>query len=419
MKVLRRDLAREGDLSARFIHEAKATATVKHPNVVQITDFGNLADGIPYFVMELLVGQTLGQIVKAGGPIPAGRAVRIIRQIAGALAAAHSAGIVHRDLKPDNVFLVGDAREGPSSGAPGHGRSLAMLGRDADVRVVDFGAAKIIGSSRITRTGVVFGTPHYMSPEQASGQSLDHRTDVYALGVIMYEMFTGRVPFEADTYMGVLTQHMFVQPVPPSQVSEAARELGALEEITLICLEKRPEDRFESMNDLTDAIDRVVRLRDDGSVEVASRADSPTRPGPRSAPFRIADELEPPTFEELRAATGDAVPPKPRAPWAWISLAAAALIVGVVGVRLLRSPPPQATRATVVATAAAAPPAASPAPPPAAPPPAPPPSSSSTPPIEDGAALRHPTPRRPTTRHPAEAGALPVDDIGDPFAAKR
>ena len=242
-----------------------------------------------------------------------------------------------------------------------------------------------------------------MSPEQASGQSLDHRADVYALGVIMYEMFTGRVPFEADTYMGVLTQHMFVQPVPPSQVSEAARELGALEEITLICLEKRPEDRFESMNDLVEAIDRVVRLRDDGSVEVASRADSPTRPGPRSAPFRIADELEPPTFEELRAATDDALPPRPRAPWAWISLAAAALIVGVVGARLLRSPPPQATRATVVATPAASPPAASLAPPPAAAPPAPAPSPSATPPNEEGAALRHPTPRRPPPATPVPA----------------
>jgi serine/threonine protein kinase len=139
MKALRRDLAREGDLSERFIHEAKATATIKHPNVVQITDFGKLADDIPYFVMELLVGQTLGQIVKAGGPIPAGRAVRIIRQIAGALAAAHSAGIVHRDLKPDNVFLVGDARAVTWSAAPGPVASLAVVRRGADP-IVDFGA---------------------------------------------------------------------------------------------------------------------------------------------------------------------------------------------------------------------------------------------------------------------------------------
>jgi serine/threonine protein kinase len=422
MKVLRRDLALDGDLAERFIHEAKTTAAVKHPNVVQITDFGQLGDGAPYFVMELLVGQTLGQIVKAGGPIPAGRAVRIIRQIAGALAAAHAAGVVHRDLKPDNVFLVGDTRDGPSSDAPGRGRSLAMLGRDADVRVVDFGAAKIVGSSRITRTGVVFGTPHYMSPEQASGQPVDHRADVYALGVIMYEMFTGRVPFEADTYMGVLTQHMFVQPVPPSQVSEAARELGALEEITLVCLEKKPEDRFGSMNDLVEAVDRVVRLRADGSVEVASRADSPTRPGPRSAPLRIADELEPPTFEELRAATGGALPPKHRALWAWIPVAAAGLVAGVAGAALLRSSRPPATGATAPATTAtsAATFSASLSPPPVAPPPAPVVPLSAVSATEDGTPARpRPPPRRPPPRHLAEAGVPPADDIGDPFAAKR
>src|SRR5262249_32061993 len=157
------------------------------------------------------------------------------------LGAAHAAGIVHRDLKPDNVFLVGGAAGGPSA--------------NEDVRVVDFGAAKVVGSSRVTRQGIVFGTPAYMSPEQAGGQPVDHRGDVYSLGVIMYEMFTGRVPSEADTYMGVLTQHMLVQPVPPSRVSPSARELGALEEITLACLAKRPEDRYASMGDLVAALD--------------------------------------------------------------------------------------------------------------------------------------------------------------------
>src|SRR5262249_9172534 len=130
MKVLRRDLARDEDLAGRFIQEAKATASVRHPNVVQITDFGKLAEGIPYFVMELLSGETLGDVIKAGGPVPAARAVRIIKQVAGALGAAHAAGIVHRDMKPDNVFLVGGVTGGVASD---------------DVRIVDFGAAKIIG----------------------------------------------------------------------------------------------------------------------------------------------------------------------------------------------------------------------------------------------------------------------------------
>src|ERR1019366_5165348 len=174
---------------------------------------------------------------KAGGPLPAARAVRILRKVAGALASAHAAGVVHRDLKPDNVFLIGGSRDVAPVDDPERGRSLALLSYGADVRVVDFGAAKIVGSSRVTRAGVVFGTPHYMSPEQASGDELDQRADIYSLGVIMYEMFTGRVPFEADTYMGVLTQHMFVRPTPPSQVCETAKELGELEAITLKCLE--------------------------------------------------------------------------------------------------------------------------------------------------------------------------------------
>ena len=186
MKVLRRDLARDPDLAARFMREARATASVKHPNIVAINDFGRIDGDLPYFVMENLVGQTLAHAIKTGGAIPSALGVRIVLKVAGALGAAHDGKIVHRDLKPDNVFLLG----------------LAATAGDVDVRVVDFGAALIIGASRVTRAGVVFGTPHYMSPEQASGQPVDHRADIYALGVIMYEMFTGRVPFVADTYMG-------------------------------------------------------------------------------------------------------------------------------------------------------------------------------------------------------------------------
>ena len=196
-------------------------AGVRHPHVVQITDFGRFPRRNPLLlVMELLTGRTLGEVIKAGGPIPAARAVRIVEQVAGALAAAHIGEVSSiANLKPDNVFLVGGVTGGQASD---------------DVRVVDFGAAKIIGSSRVTRQGIVFGTPAYMSPEQASGQPIDHRVDVYSLGIIMYEMFAGRVPFEADTYMGVLTQHMFVQPsaAEPRRRPRHA-ELGALEEIAL------------------------------------------------------------------------------------------------------------------------------------------------------------------------------------------
>src|SRR5438046_476732 len=168
--------------------------------------------------MELLEGTPLSRLIRKGGPLPAALAVRILLQTASALAAAHAAGVIHRDLKPDNIHLA----------------------KNNTVKILDFGVAKMAGAGRLTRTGMVFGTPHYMSPEQASGADVDHRADIYAFGIVMYEMFTGKVPFEADSYMGVLTKHMFMDPDPPSQVNEAARELGALEDVTLRCLEKRP-----------------------------------------------------------------------------------------------------------------------------------------------------------------------------------
>jgi serine/threonine-protein kinase len=418
LKALRRDLARDDDLGERFIHEAKATASVKHPKVVQINDFGRLSDGIPYFVMELLSGHTLGEVIKAGGPVPAGRAVRIIRQVAGALGAAHEAGVVHRDLKPDNVFLVGASATEPAE----RGRARAMLSDSPDVRVVDFGAAKIIGSSRMTRTGIVFGTPHYMSPEQASGGPVDHRADIYALGIIMYEMFTGRVPFEADTYMGVLTQHMFVQPVPPSQVSDAAKELGALEQITLVCLEKKPEDRFGSMRDLADALDRVVRVRDGGELEIAARLDMPPNRASVDVRYRMADELEPPTLEEMRVAIDSGPSARgQRLSWRWFVAGGGALLALVLAVWIVpdrepreRTPNLAASTEMPLPAVTATTPSASAEPSPLLPAPAP-----SPPPVNVTAAAPtapHPPPNRPPIRRSAPPRA---DDVGDPFESKR
>jgi tRNA A-37 threonylcarbamoyl transferase component Bud32 len=210
LKALRPDLARDANLSTRFVNEARATAALKHEGIVQITDFGKLEDGAPYFVMELLAGRTLAAALREG-PLAPRVAVHIARRLAEALGAAHEAQVVHRDLKPENVFLIGYAG---SDRIPD------------DVKVLDFGTAKILGSAKITKTGIVFGTPHYMSPEQAAGQPADHRVDVYALGVILYEMLTGRVPFEAESYMGVLTQHIFVNPKPPSAIAPSLKEIG-------------------------------------------------------------------------------------------------------------------------------------------------------------------------------------------------
>jgi len=238
MKALRRDLAADGALSQRFIFEARATGAIKHHGVVSISDFGVLEDGIPYFVMELLVGETLSTHMRARGPMPPRDVIAIARDIADALTASHAANVIHRDLKPENVFLVGGK----------------------DVRLVDFGAAKIVGGSKLTRPGVVFGTPYYMSPEQAAGHAIDGRADVYSLGILMFEMLTGRVPFEADTYMGVLTKHLFAQAPKPSEAISGVR-LGPLEDVVMRALEKEPSARYASMTELKKALDEAEQTR--------------------------------------------------------------------------------------------------------------------------------------------------------------
>jgi serine/threonine-protein kinase len=251
MKVLKRELARDEKLAARFLLEAKATAAVKHPQVVGINDFGRLADERPYFVMEHLHGRTLSERIRTDGPLAPALVARILERVARAVGAAHEANIVHRDLKPENVFLLDETGD--------------------DVRVVDFGAAMIVGASRLTKTGVVFGTPHYMSPEQATGHAVDQRADIYALGVVMYEMLTGRVPFEADTFMGVITQHMFVVPSPPSTALEEGVELGALDAVCMRALAKDPNKRYLTMAAFADDLRVALHDRTVAGLEPTTR----------------------------------------------------------------------------------------------------------------------------------------------------
>lgn len=279
LKALRGDLSREGDLGERFLREARSAAAIEHPSCCKITDFGYLPDRRPYFCMELLTGNPLNWWLAKGGPIPVAPGVRIIQQIAGVLDVAHQAGIVHRDLKPENV-IVEDATTGER------------------VKVVDFGLAQVAGSSRLTRPGVVYGTPHYMSPEQAMGGQVDHRADIYALGIVMYEMFTGRVPFEADTYMGVLTKHMYVEPTPPSAHITNTKLLGALEDVILRCLQKRPERRYQRAADLSAELAAILRPTEDGSFQVAPRKQTGQRAS-QDLP-QLADDVELPTAAEMQ-----------------------------------------------------------------------------------------------------------------------
>jgi len=269
LKILRGEMAKDAELVQRFMQEAQSASSIGQENIIDISDFGRLKDGTVYFVMEYLNGTALNGLIKRGGSIPVGEAVNILRQIGAALNAAHSRGIVHRDLKPDNIYLI-------KRGETQH-----------FVKVLDFGIAKVGGaSSKLTRTGMVFGTPHYMSPEQAAGQSVDARTDIYALGVIMYEMFTGRVPFDADTFMAVLTKHMFEQPQPMG-IPGAERHLGALEQITMRALEKKPENRYQTMHELVEDLDRVVG------------GGRPRALTPATASPALADALEPRSKSEM------------------------------------------------------------------------------------------------------------------------
>jgi eukaryotic-like serine/threonine-protein kinase len=321
LKALRKDLALDGEIAARFIQEARTAAAVSHPGLVEITDFGRLESGQVYFVMELLEGQSLASLLRTGGPLPAARGLNIVRQLVHALRAAHEASIVHRDLKPDNIHI-------------GRGDG------DADVvKIVDFGLAKVIGSSKLTRAGMVFGTPHYMSPEQAAGEIVDHRADIYALGIVMYEMFTGKVPFEADSYMGVLTKHMYVAPVPPSQLSPAVKSLGALEDVILRCLQKRPAARYENLTALLADLDQ----------RLPSSATGQARPLP--PPSLLADQLELPWRAE-------GLPKRAFGYWPAVAVGLA-FVAGVALVIALRrslssAPAPAAAQASA-ATANAAP----------------------------------------------------------------
>ena len=301
VKVLRGDMAKDPDVVQRFIQEAQAATSIGHENIIDISDFGRLPDGAVYFVMEHLQGEALTALIARGGSIPMMDAMQIIRQIASALAAAHQRGIVHRDLKPDNVFLI---RRGE---------------HPHFVKVLDFGIAKVGGAaSALTRTGMVFGTPHYMSPEQAAGQSVDRRTDIYALGVIMYEMFTGKVPFDAETFMGILSKHMFEPPIPPSQLDKSIR-LGALEDVLMKALSKKPETRYQTMEELVADLDAVSA---GGTVEIGRK------PG-ITPPDNLADALEPPSRTEMRLSKVNL--PSSKAPLVVLGLVGLLVVAAAVG----------------------------------------------------------------------------------------
>ncbi len=256
IKVLRGDMARNKEMLDRFLQEAKAASSIGNPHIVDISDFGTLPDGSTYFVMEYLAGKSLGALMESVHPLPIPRLLHIAKQIAAGLGAAHEAGIVHRDLKPDNVMLVDRGTQ----------KDFA--------KILDFGIAKVGGdASRLTRAGAVFGTPHYMSPEQAAGTSVEQRTDIYSLGVIMYEMTSGKVPFDADNFMGILTQHMYKKPPYIRDLVPMLDVPAGLDAVIQKCLTKKPDGRYAAMGELVAELEKIEQgLQPDALEEMMSRS---------------------------------------------------------------------------------------------------------------------------------------------------
>ncbi|UJR81775.1 serine/threonine-protein kinase [Sandaracinus amylolyticus] len=244
VKVLHRHLTGAERIEMRFHREARAASRLSHPNSLHIHDFGTTDDGTLYIAMELLDGEDLQTILDHDHPLSPARIAALLVPVLRALEEAHRAGIIHRDLKPENVVVQPD-----------------RSGRE-HVKVCDFGIAKILDQEEgraITVDGFVCGTPQYMAPEQSRGDVIDHRSDLYAAGVVLYQMICGVVPFSGENALGVLTRHLVEAPVPPS---ERRPELGvprALEQICLRALEKDPGARWQSAAEMADALERMAR----------------------------------------------------------------------------------------------------------------------------------------------------------------
>jgi serine/threonine protein kinase len=238
VKVIHPHLLGDESASARFIAEARAASRLNHPHSVGVIDFGKTDDGQLYLVMEFLRGRDLARVAYEEGPLPIRRILDVMRQALAALAEAHHLGIVHRDLKPENIIL-----------------EPLRAGGDF-VKVVDFGLAKIVEGPRpaITTPGIICGTPDYMAPEQGRGAVIDARADVYAMGIILFQLLTGRLPFEADTPTQVVLMHLSIPPPDPRQVSPERNIPESLAIVVARALSKEPDDRFASATDMAQAL---------------------------------------------------------------------------------------------------------------------------------------------------------------------
>ena len=289
LKVLHEHHARHREASLRLFQEARASSHIRHKNIVDVVDYLELEDGVVCIVMEHLAGPSLARMMERPGALPPARALALLAQIADGLDAAHAAGFVHRDLKPENILVV--------AAPDGGGGDL--------VKLLDFGVAKLMNGdddAPQTAAGQVMGTPAYMSPEQATGAAVDARTDIYALGAIMYEIFTGEMPFVAHSFDEYVFKHLTVAPVPPRETA-AGRELDPrIEAVILRCLAKDPAARYGSARELGA---ELLAIRD-------------------AVPPTAEESAGVPAFEWLGAAA--ARPAVKRTAWTALAVAAAALL---------------------------------------------------------------------------------------------